>query len=245
MKALIINSGIDTRMNVMTTCYPKCLMEVNAADTVLSRQLRLICEAGIEEVVMTTGYYDRILEEYCKNLRLPLRFTFVKNPVYDCTNNIYSIYLARKYLDDDILFMHGDLVFERTVFENVVSSNCSCMTVSSVSSLPDKGLKVVVENERIIKIGTGYFVNAYAAQPLYKILKKQWKKWLDGIIEFCESGKTECYAEKAFNKLSDICYIMTLDIGNRLCSGFDNPEELYDVSSKLYEIENSRQIKGA
>ena len=131
---------------------------------------------------------------------------------YSLFSSVFSLYESSQKGSPSVEYQ-GAI---RTAFENVVSSNCSCMTVSSVSSLPDKGLKVVVENERIIKIGTGYFVNAYAAQPLYKILKKQWKKWLDGIIEFCESGKTECYAEKAFNKLSDICYIMTLDIGNRL-----------------------------
>ena len=83
MKALILNSGLGSRMGVLTSEHPKCMTEITARDTILSSQLRLIAEAGIEEVVMTTGYYDDVLVNYCESLDLPLHFTFVKNTVYD------------------------------------------------------------------------------------------------------------------------------------------------------------------
>ena len=88
MKALILNSGLGSRMGVLTSEHPKCMTEISARDTILSRQLRLIAESGIEDVVMTTGYYDTVLVKYCESLDLPLKFTFVKNPVYDKTNYI-------------------------------------------------------------------------------------------------------------------------------------------------------------
>ena len=61
MKALILNSGIGSRMGVLTSEHPKCMTEVSSQDTILSRQLRQIAEAGIEEVVMTTGLFDSVL----------------------------------------------------------------------------------------------------------------------------------------------------------------------------------------
>ena len=131
MKALILNSGLGSRMGVLTSEHPKCMTEVSSRETILSRQLKLIADAGIEEVVMTTGYYDGVLVNYCESLDLPLHFTFVKNPIYDQTNYIYSIYCAKDYLDDDIILMHGDLVFETEVFDRVVASKVSCMTLSS------------------------------------------------------------------------------------------------------------------
>ena len=134
MKALILNSGLGSRMGVLTSEHPKCMTEVSSRETILSRQLKHIAEAGIEEVVMTTGYYDGVLVNYCESLDLPLHFTFVKNPIYDQTNYIYSIYCAKDYLDDDIILMHGDLVFETEVFDRVVASEVSCMTVSTHSS---------------------------------------------------------------------------------------------------------------
>ena len=55
MKALILNSGLGSRMGVLTSEHPKCMTEVSSHETILSRQLRLIAEAGITEVVITTG----------------------------------------------------------------------------------------------------------------------------------------------------------------------------------------------
>ena len=98
MKALILNSGLGHRMGVLTSEHPKCMTEVYGNETILSRQLRLLEDAGVTEVVMTTGYYDEALVNYCASLHLPLRFTFVKNPEYAQTNYIYSIYCAREHL---------------------------------------------------------------------------------------------------------------------------------------------------
>ena len=72
MKALILNSGMGTRMGVLTSEQPKCMTEISARETLISRQLRLILDVGIKEVVITTGYYDRLLEEYCRSLDLSL-----------------------------------------------------------------------------------------------------------------------------------------------------------------------------
>ena len=241
MISLILNSGLGTRMGVLTSEHPKCMTEISATDTILSHQLRQIASAGITEVVMTTGYYDSVLVNYCNSLELPLHFTFVKNPVYDKTNYIYSIYCAREYLDDDIILMHGDLVFENEVFDKVVSSDSSCMTVSSTLELPEKDFKAVVNNEMVQKVGVDFFNDAMAAQPLYKLKRDDWKKWLDNIVDFCESddeSKRKVYAENAMNELNGECNITALDVQDMLCAEIDNPEDLAVVSNKLKEIEN-------
>ena len=188
MKALILNSGLGSRMGVLTSEHPKCMTEISAKETILSRQLNLIAQAGIREVVITTGYYDTVLINYCQSLDLPLHFTFVKNPIYDRTNYIYSIYCAAESLDDDIILMHGDLVFETEVFDRVVNSPVSCMTVSSTLPLPEKDFKAVVKEGKVQKVGIEFFDDAMEAQALYHLKKDDWKIWLNKICEFCESG---------------------------------------------------------
>ena len=95
MKALILNSGMGRRMGALTSEQPKCMTEISARETILSRQLRLLEEAGVEEAVITTGYFDRELMDYCRSLRTELSISFVRNPRFAETNYIYSIYLAR------------------------------------------------------------------------------------------------------------------------------------------------------
>ena len=171
MKALILNSGLGKRMGILTSEQPKCMTEISHAETILSRQLKQLAEIGITEVVMTTGLYSDILMEYCHSLELPLKINFVKNPDYSNTNYIYSIYCARDYLkDDDILLMHGDLVFENQVLDMVVDSHVSCMTVSSSIELPEKDFKAVIKDDYIVKVGVEFFDSAVAAQPLYKLM---------------------------------------------------------------------------
>ena len=238
MKALILNSGLGSRMGVLTSEHPKCMTEVSPKETILSRQLNILAAGGIKEVVITTGYYDAVLVNYCQSLDLPLHFTFVKNPEYADTNYIYSIYCAREYLDDDIILMHGDLVFENEVFDQVVSSPVSCMTVSSTMTLPEKDFKAVVKDGLVQKVGVEFFNDAMEAQALYKLLKDDWKCWLDKIIAFCEVGNTKVYAENALNELNGAANIHALDVRNLLCAEIDNPEDLSAVSKKLEEIES-------
>lgn len=241
MKALILNSGKGSRMGVLTSEHPKCMTEISAKQTILSRQLEQLCSYGVEDVVITTGLFDSVLVDYCQGLELPLHYTYVKNPEYENTNYIYSIYCAREYLmDDDILLIHGDMVFENEVLEQALTSVKSCMTVSTAMPLPQKDFKAVLEcnRELIAAIGIEYFDDAVAAMPLYKLLKNDWKVWLNKIAEYCENGETGCYAEKAFNEVSDMCRISPLDVRDMLCAEIDTPEDLQLVSDKVREVDN-------
>lgn len=236
MKALILNSGMGSRMGVLTKEHPKCMTDISKTETILSRQLGIIQKFGIKDIVITTGYYDKVLVEYCDSLGLNLNYTFVKNPIYSETNYIYSIYCARKELNDDIIMMHGDLVFEESVFAEVLNSCRSCMTVSTTLPLPAKDFKAVINGDRIKKVGIDFFESAVAAQPLYNLLKNDWKTWLDEIIVFCENDNRKCYAENAFNKVSNICEIYTLDFKDRLCAEVDTPDDLEIVASRVARL---------
>ena len=241
MKVLILNSGLGSRMGVLTSEHPKCMTEITARETILSRQLKMIVDEGIEDVVITTGYYDGVLVNYCHSLDLPIHFTFVKNPDYDKTNYIYSIYCARDYLDDDIILMHGDLVFENEVFDKIVASPVSCMAVSSTLPLPEKDFKAQVKDGMVKKVGVDIFNEAMEAQALYKLYKEDWRVWLNKIIEFCENDNKKVYAENALNELNGAANIHALDVENLLCSEVDNPEDLSVVTRKLKEI-NARTV---
>lgn len=241
MKALILNSGMGTRMGVLTSEHPKCMTEIlGGRETILSRQLNQLVHEGITEVVMTTGAFSDILEKYCRSLDLPLHIDFIKNEKYAETNYIYSIYCAKEYLkDEDIVLMHGDLVFENTVLHDVLTQENSVMTISTTAALPQKDFKAVIDSDlKISKVGIEFFDSAAAAQPLYKINKKDWNIWLDSIVRFCEEGTVKVYAENAFNTVSDTCNIYGFDVKDRLCSEIDSPEDLETVGKRVEEVEN-------
>ena len=238
MKALILNSGLGHRMGDLTSLHPKCMTDISPRETILSRQLKLLAEAGITNVVMTTGYFDQVLVDYCHSLNLPLQYTFVKNPIYDKTNYIYSIYCAKDVLrNEDVVLMHGDIVFEPVVLDELLRFEKSCMKVSSTLPLPEKDFKAVIHQGLVKKVGVEFFTDAMEAQALYKLNRTEWDLWLDKICEFCETDRRNCYAEVALNEITDTCIIHAYDVKDKLCTEIDNPEDLAKVTKKLAEIE--------
>ncbi len=237
MKALILNSGTGSRMGVLSSQHPKCMTEISSRETILSRQLRMLSEAGVTQAVITTGPFEEALADYCRSLDLPLEVTFVHNPDYAQTNYIYSIYLAREHLDEDILLLHGDLVFENAVLDAMLACEGSCMAVSTTQPLPEKDFKAVIRNGQVVKVGVEFVQDAAAAQPLYLLRREDWRRWLDEIEKFCQRGERCCYAEKALNVLDGACQILPLDVEDMLCSEVDNPEDLSLVSARLLAVE--------
>ena len=244
MTALILNSGLGTRMGLLTAEQPKCMTEISARETILSRQLQKLVDNGIKKVVITTGPFESSLIRYVRELDLPLDIKFVNNPKFRETNYIYSIYLARAYLDDEIILMHGDLVFENGVIDLLAKTAGSHMIVSSTAPLPQKDFKAVVKDGRIEKVGIEFFDSALTAQPLYKFSAEDWRTWLDEIINFCERGVVKCYAENAFNEISARCNLQPLDVRDMLCNEIDTPEDLTIISARLKAVENRTVYMG-
>jgi phosphoenolpyruvate phosphomutase len=237
MKAVILNSGMGTRMGVLTKEHPKCMTEIAENETILSAQLKTLAAAGIRDVVITTGYFNDVLVDYCQSLGLPLQIEYVYNPLFDQTNYIYSLYCAKETLaDTDILLMHGDMVFAPEVLDKVLSSKESCMAVSSTLELPPKDFKAVLKDGKIVAVGIEFFENAVAAQPLYKLLAKDWGVWFGEICRFCEEGTVKCYAENALNAVSDQMCLLPLDVKDALCNEIDNADDLRVVSERYRSL---------
>ncbi len=239
MKALILNSGLGSRMGSLSSNHPKCMTSISDKDTIISRQLRLLLSVGIDEVVITTGYYDQVLINYCYSLGFPIKYTFVNNPLFAETNYIYSIYCAREHLiDTDIILMHGDLVFEYSVLVDLLNDKSSCMKVSSTTNLPKKDFKAILSNGYIKAVGVDLFDSAVEAQALYKLNNSDWQIWLSRIIDYCENNNRSCYAENALNEVLDECKIKAYDTKNRLCTEIDTPEDLVVAKDRLVEIDD-------
>ncbi len=233
MKALILNSGLGKRMGSLTHHFPKCMTEIQGDETILSRQLKSLVNVGIRNVIITTGYFNDILSDYVSSLNLPLCVEYVNNPLYAQTNYIYSIYLARISLQDDLILMHGDLVYDQAILQEIIESKDSLMCVSSSLALPEKDFKAVIEEGRIVQVGINCFDQAMAAQPLYKLKLKDWLPWLNEINCFCEEDHTSVYAEDAFNQISRSIALFPYDVKDRLCGEIDNPTDLKNIREKI------------
>ena len=136
-------------------------------------------------------------------------------------------------MDEDILLLHGDLVFEPEVLDMLINARESSMTVSSTQALPEKDFKAVMKDGQVQLVGVNFFENALYAQAMYKLFEKDWFLWLDEISKFVEEGKTNVYAEEALNSLNGKCNIRGLDIKDLFCAEIDSIEDLKNINNYL------------
>jgi phosphoenolpyruvate phosphomutase len=217
MTTLILNSGRGVRMRDKSR--PKCLTNIHGNETILNRQLRLLMYAGLSNIVITTGPYADMIKKTAPKAR------FVHNPKYKTTNYIYSIYLACELLNDDLLLLHGDLIFDENALRAVLRMEESCVIVQDLYPLPEKDFKAEIINGRVTRIGVNIFDNAMASQPLYKLKRRDWQRWLNEIIAFVKEGQITCYAENFLP--SDILYPC---LSTSLCHEIDTLEDLKKVN---------------
>jgi len=224
-------------MGLLTQDKPKCMAELQPNMTLIKLQLMNLADAGIDEVVITTGPFAKLLEYYVRENFPEMNFTFVNNPLYESTNYIYSIALAHDFLqDDDILLLHGDLVFELSVLQDIMKCKSSAMVVDSSLPLPEKDFKAVLDGEKIKAVGIEFFNNACAAQPLYKLNRADWLIWLEAIMAFCEKGNRKVYAENALNTVSENMQLYKFDVKGRICTEVDDAQDLEKCRKQVNKL---------
>jgi len=120
MQAVILAAGMGKRLKALTADNTKCMVKVNGV-TLIERVLRQLDSIGLDRIVVVTGYQGAKLTSYIQSLEVATPIEFVDNPIYDKTNNIYSLMLAKDYLvADDTLLLESDLIFEDTLLTSLL-----------------------------------------------------------------------------------------------------------------------------
>lgn len=201
MKALILASGTAERLKPLTCTTPKCLVKVNG-ESILDRLLRQFSQAGIKEVVVTTGPFAEKISEAVAPFSDRLKIVLVQNERYDRTNYIYSIYRAKAELTDDILLAHGDLVFEDKVLASLLAAAHKNGAIVRKDFRPEKDFKAQIKDNRIIRISTKLEGrDTHFLAPLYRFCREDFQSWLAKITEYVNREDVNCYAENALNEL--------------------------------------------
>jgi len=118
-KAVILAAGVGDRLRPLTDRLPKCLVPVNGVP-ILVNTLTHLADSGIKETVIVVGHLKEIILERIGNRFREMEITYVESERYATTNNIYSLWLAREYLDEDVLLLEADVYFERGLLDSLL-----------------------------------------------------------------------------------------------------------------------------
>jgi phosphoenolpyruvate phosphomutase len=227
MKAIILNSGVGKRLNPLTDENPKCLTKLNGK-TILGHEVENILHYGIKDFIITVGPFEEKIKKFMAENFPKANVTYVKNPDYSSTNAIYSLWLTRHLIDDDILIMHGDMVFDRRLLGNLLNENyTNCALVNNKIEPPKKDFKGKIENGIVKMISANISgKNAFFLAPIYKFSKDGFNLWLNEIDKFVKDGNVKVYGEDAFNNIPDKIKLYPVYFSDEFCMEIDDFDDL-------------------
>lgn len=150
--AVILCAGRGGRLRPLTDDFPKCLLPIGGRP-ILERCLSSLNALGVRNIVLVIGYRGEMIETLIRDRRRE-EVRFVRNPDYERTNTAVSLRLALRELDSDCILINGDVVFERSILEDLLAlPDGNGAVVDADIPLQAEAVKVAAEGGRVNHIG--------------------------------------------------------------------------------------------
>lgn len=258
MQAVILAAGMGRRLKKLTENNTKCMISVNGV-TLIERMLRILDRKGLERIVIVSGYAAENLESFVDSLHIETPVCFIRNSLYEKTNNIYSLLLAKKYIcDQDTLILESDLIFDEELIDMIIEDpgqnlvlvdkfaawmNGTCMELDSKDRIkdliPGKHLRFS-DRERYFKTVNIYKFSRHFSENIYiPFLEAYFKamgvnEYYESVIKFIALLDGSDIRAKRLNgqKWYEIDDEQDLDIAKTLFSSKDG--KAYDLYSARY-----------
>ena len=252
MQAVILAAGMGRRLGELTGDNTKCMLEVNGVK-LIDRALESLSECNVSRIVMVVGYKRENVKAYVGDSYNGIEVVYVDNPIYDKTNNIYSLYLAKDYLlAEDTLLLESDLIYESSVVKCIVENDYPNLAlVDKYESWMD-GTVVVLNDECKIKnfISKRDFKYSdidsyYKTVNIYKFSKEFSQSHYVPFLEaYCQAlGRNEYYEQvlKVITLLDD-SPLKALPLQGEKWYEIDDIQDL-DIASGMFEESDEKRYK--
>jgi len=154
MRAVILAAGKGSRLGNLTNDTPKSMLKLNENHTLLSYSIMQLSEAGIESIILVSGYQSQKIEDYARELAkmylIPIEIIF--NPFWDHCNVLGSFYLSLEAINDDFIFLHADTLFSREVVDELVASMSDACLAVDLKQCGEEEMKVWLNGNKVKRI---------------------------------------------------------------------------------------------
>ncbi|GBD39124.1 Bifunctional IPC transferase and DIPP synthase [bacterium HR37] len=241
MKAVILAAGRGKRLYPYTKYIPKCLLDIGG-ETILEHQLNNLRDCGINEVVIVVGFGFEKVEHFLRNYdNLGISIKTLYNPFYQTTNSLISLWIARSEMNDDIVVINGDDIFEIEVLEQAISVKDAkiCLPIKRKPSYEEEDMKVVIRGDKIVEIGKTLNAPPSAESVGIRVFKDTGVELIRRALEeeTRTAGAEKKWYVSAIQRLIKNGYkIKYLDIKDLFWMDVDYPSDLFKArlnSSKL------------
>jgi len=200
--ALLLAAGTGSRLQPLTDDSPKCLTEINGVP-ILERLIACLHEQQFKRLVVVVGYLENSIRRFLGERAGDLTVDYIVNPRYRTTNNLFSLWLARKMIDEPFLLLESDLIFNVSQLDDMLYPD-KC----SISSMSDwmKGTTVTINPSNRItafRVGAGvpFKEDAYKTVNIYSLSLHSWRLVLERLESYISAGKVNEYYETVFAEM--------------------------------------------
>ncbi len=250
MQALMLAAGKGSRLGRYTKDNTKCMLEVNGK-TLLERCIDALKEANINKLVLVLGYKKENVINYIKEKGLDkkIEIEYVFNEVYDTTNNIYSLFLAKDiFKREDTILLESDLIYEPSIIKELIESKYDNAAVLAKYEQWMDGTVVTLDSEKNIlefieKQDFDYdkINKYYKTVNIYKFSKEYIEKYYIPFLEaYVKAYGNNCYYELVLKVISGInkSLLKGYVIKNKKWYEIDDCQDL-DISELLFSKEEN------
>ena len=204
MIGVILAAGMAKRLRPLTDTQPKCLLKVGER-TLLERTVDAQLAAGINELVVVTGYRSGMIRDFLTNHYPTLTIHFIHNADYEHNNNIFSLWMTRPYTDGkDFLLMDSDILLDPKLVKTIVEQAGTALALNR-HECGEEEIKIIVDSEdRVVElsktcsiadaIGESVGVERIASDYSTALFRE-----LEQMIE--REGLIDIFYERAFERL--------------------------------------------
>lgn len=243
MQAIILAAGMGRRLGELTKNNTKCMVEVNGVK-LIDRVLTYLSHLNLKRIVIVVGYKAENLVNYIENQYGNLNVEFVENPIYDKTNNIYSLALAKdKFKEDDTLLLESDLIYEESMLRLLVDNQQPDLALVAKYEKWMDGTMVNIDDDCNILnfISKKEFKQSeagkyYKTVNIYKFSKSYINNQYLPLLEaYCQMKGNNEYYEEVLRVLTmiDKSSLKALSIGDEKWYEIDDIQDL-DIAETIF-----------
>lgn len=248
MQAIILAAGMGRRLGEYTKDNTKCMLPVNG-ERLIDRTLKILCHQGIKKVVIVIGYKGENLKNYIGDrYSSQLDIEYINNPIYDKTNNIYSLSLAEeKMVEDDTILFESDLIYEEDIVRQLIDNPWPNLALVAKWEYWMDGTVVKIDNENnildFVSKDMFNFQNVddyYKTINIYKFSKEFAKeKYLPFLHAYCKAWGNNEYYEQVLKVLTFLSRIdlKALPIHDEKWYEIDDVQDL-DIAETIFANDN-------
>lgn len=248
MQAIILAAGMGRRLGEYTKDNTKCMLPVNG-ERLIDRTLKILCHQGIKKVVIVIGYKGENLKSYIGDrYSSQLDIEYINNPIYDKTNNIYSLSLAEeKMVEDDTILFESDLIYEEDIVKQLIDNPWPNLALVAKWEYWMDGTVVKIDNENnildFVSKDMFNFQNVddyYKTINIYKFSKEFAKeKYLPFLHAYCKAWGNNEYYEQVLKVLTFLSRtdLKALPIRDEKWYEIDDVQDL-DIAETIFANDN-------